>query len=1186
MQQRGEAPSKQLEKYINTFIDERSDIDELEVVFGGNLTRIDFENVIKKLKSLDFNSANPNGNYHLNIQNQFTDIKSGRTKVSAIRTTIKGITEIQEYCNENNINPAKASVSFMQKTTKKNLKRLLYPIRFDDFGFRVNYKEENMWKPHSRNVRSLLSEWDRTRKVFRLLKRFTFTNTNFPVIIDCSIVRSSKRQGNQLKFERSIEKSNVFNNPETYEIEIELEPSLIPKGKTVEEDKQIKSDVLKKVRQTIKIILSGIQGTNYPISYKEQRDTINDYMRVLHKDPEDRAVKNRDFVGPSSISLERSNIMPLDPNFIVANIRNPYTITEKADGTRKLLFINKGGNIYLIDVNMRVQFTGCNAKNKKFHNTIIDGEHVLHNKEGDFINQYLAFDIYYLNKQDVRHNPFIVEGELQNGRLILLKKCIDGLDMTRASNQALKITAKDFLYSDTENNAIFDNCKIILDRIKDGQFDYNTDGIIFTPADKGVGSDTIGEHLEPYKKTWKHSLKWKPPSHNSIDFLVTTVKTETGLDVIKNIFEKGDDVSSDTNLTQYKTIQLRVGFDENRHGYLNPCEDVIQDNMPKKDNRSNYKPVPFYPTNPTPKFPAYLCNMLLENNGTNSVMLIEDKTAVIEDETIVEFRYDQTRKKFWQWIPIKVRIDKTTDYRNGGSNYGNAYHVAQSVWSSIHNPVTEEMLSTGLGPDLIADGDVYYNKKETETTTRSLRDFHNLYVKRVLIMAASKHKGTLIDMSVGKAGDFSKWIAAELSFVFGLDLARDNIENRVNGACARFLNYRKQYKKIPSALFVNANSGLNIRSGEACFTEMGKRITRAIFGSGQKDEKQLGKGVFKQYGVGEDGFDVVSNQFSIHYFAESPEKFHNFLRNVSECCKVGGYFIGTSYDGKAVFDQLYKKEVGESITITSRAGERIWEITKQYEAPTFNNDASSLGYRIDVYQESINKTFPEYLVNYDYLISTMENYGFQMVEKEELIRMDLPSSVGGFEQLYTQMSLQIKNKKLKVNNIGTASRMSRYEKEISYLNKYFIFKKEREVNAETISKLLIRESPQYGEEEKINVSVVAEKPKIVKKKNKFKIKAPPPSQALQISEKIEELVKEPKLEEIVISPSPGIKISRKKRTAKIISKLEEPTVLPPDGIKISRKKRTAKIISKLEEPKLEELVVSPDGIKILPKTDT
>ena len=36
-------------------------------------------------------------------------------------------------------------------------------------------------------------------------------------------------------------------------------------------------------------------------------------------------------------------------------------------------------------------------------------------------------------------------------------------------------------------------------------------------------------------------------------------------------------------------------------------------------------------------------------------------------------------------------------------------------------------------------------------------------------------------MTVG-IGDLSKWIDAKLSFVYGIDVSKDNIENRIDGA--------------------------------------------------------------------------------------------------------------------------------------------------------------------------------------------------------------------------------------------------------------------------------------------------------------------------------------------------------------------------------------------------------------------
>ena len=38
------------------------------------------------------------------------------------------------------------------------------------------------------------------------------------------------------------------------------------------------------------------------------------------------------FIGPSSISLEVSNIIPIDGDSNIPNINNKYSVTEKADG--------------------------------------------------------------------------------------------------------------------------------------------------------------------------------------------------------------------------------------------------------------------------------------------------------------------------------------------------------------------------------------------------------------------------------------------------------------------------------------------------------------------------------------------------------------------------------------------------------------------------------------------------------------------------------------------------------------------------------------------------------------------------------------------------------------------------------------------------------------------------------------
>ena len=1082
-----------LNRYINTYLKSENIGDELEVRFGTKhwnpITQINFDNVIQKFKSLGFDVDNMNGSYHLNIQNEYTDANTGRARLSNIRTEIYNIHNIQQYCKTNNFNfnEPPDHISFTQKNYKVESENRLMPIDYNDFQFRVNYKVEKKLKSRFAIIQNMLQSWNSNKKTFRLIKRFTLTHDRYPLKVDCSIIKSSKKYPRSNRFipEYRIESSGVFDNNETYEVEIELMknhrnfPSM---EKTITEQTKIMIFYLKK---TIKQVLSALQNSNFPISYTEQEGILKDYMRILYKNkvPE-RRINSRDFIGPSSISLELENIRANMSDMSVSNIRNHYTVTDKADGMRKLLYIHKSGKCYLIDVNMNVQFSGNLCDSPEYFETIIDGEHILHDKAGKFINLFAAFDIYYIKKEDMRHHPFYkveVEGggESKTGqgnfngkkryRLEELSKTITDMSILPFIGKAppMKINRKSFKYG--LNNDIFKKCNEILKKHNEGLFEYEIDGLIFTPCDKGVGSNKIGEILAPKKKTWTASMKWKPPEFNTIDFLVTTKKIETGEDFIGTLFEDGSNFKSSSQVTQYKTLVLRVGFDENNplHGYLNPCEDVIQGRNPSPNDEKNggYKPVPFYPTEPSMNYPAYLCNIILEKTGGITHLLTEDKKQRFEDGMIVEFRFDKEADKYWQWKPIRVRYKKTAEFRAGGRNYGNAYHVAQSVWRSIHNPVTENIISTGYGiPDSVSIEDKYYDRKGAVSLTKSLRNFHNLYIKRKLIEGCSKRGDILIDQSVGKAGDLPKWIGSKLSFVFGLDIARDNIENRIDGACARYLNYKKRYSMMPDALFVRANSGLNIRSGDACFTDKGRLITRAVFGEGSKDETILGGGVYKQFAKGKDGFDIVSNQFSIHYFFENKLKLNNFLRNVSECCKLGGYFIGTSYDGKKLFQNLESKEVGESVKIIEQE-RKLWEITKRYDNVRLMDDETCLGYTIDVYQETINKTFSEYLVNYDYLVRILENYGFVPISKDEAREMNMPNSIGNFSEMFSKMEDDIRSGFIRRGNIKDALKMKAYEKKISFLNNYFIFKKVRDVNAREIAAALIGSQREADEPE-------------------------------------------------------------------------------------------------------------------------
>ena len=298
---------------------------------------------------------------------------------------------------------------------------------------------------------------------------------------------------------------------------------------------------------------------------------------------------------------------------------------------------------------MNIQFTGAETKNKDLYESILDGEHILYNKKGQFINLYAAFDIYFINNQNVtglafidnnkshNQNKHVKESAKKTAKKINYKniqkiaiddanqsikvndesssdeeEVIDDLKQDKpdkdkdeknmsatnkkiATNFRLNIlnsaikTLKH--YSLIENSSskinitlkkfyahnIFLGASTILNSVEKGLYEYNTDGLIFTPTNTGVASQTIGEAATNYKVTWNESFKWKPPEYNTIDFLVRFKKNDYGENIIGNIYENGINMQTHETRVNYYTLILHVGFDEKKHGYINPYNDLIND---------------------------------------------------------------------------------------------------------------------------------------------------------------------------------------------------------------------------------------------------------------------------------------------------------------------------------------------------------------------------------------------------------------------------------------------------------------------------------------------------------------------------------------------------------------------------------------------------------------------------------
>ena len=196
----------------------------------------------------------------------------------------------------------------------------------------------------------------------------------------------------------------------------------------------------------------------------------------------------------------------------------------------------------------------------------------------------------------------------------------------------------------------------------------------------------------------------------------------------------------------------------------------------------------------------------------------------------------------------------------------------------------------------------YYveNIKATDVD-KPLRDFHN-YNKRSLINAAihlfKKNDINVLDTSIGRGGDLNKYYPHDgfkdkkksIRFLLGLD-----ISSNINEAARRFY---QTYTNKGLSMFLQYDTSKSISNSDGLMNKDDKKYHDVLFTDNQtkvdKKYKQLGK----------KGFDLISSQFSFHYYFKDEDTLRGYLQNISSLLTKGGYFIGTCYDGVKIFNAL------------------------------------------------------------------------------------------------------------------------------------------------------------------------------------------------------------------------------------------------------------------------------------------
>jgi hypothetical protein len=335
-------------------------------------------------------------------------------------------------------------------------------------------------------------------------------------------------------------------------------------------------------------------------------------------------------------------------------------------------------------------------------------------------------------------------------------------------------------------------------------------------------------------------------------------------------------------------------------------------------------------------------------------------------------------------------------------------------------------------------------------------DFHNYWVKKKMLFDLFKNKNmTLLEIGCGQGGDLQKWIDNKFSIVLGVDNNEDNLVNSNHGAYKRMYDSMLQYRgnsKLDllkqSIMFLLLDGGVkwdfnvldDIKSSQF------NHLTKIAMGIVAK--KDISNPILKNmHNILNVGVDVVSCQFAIHYFFESSNKLDSFCYNLNKSMKDGGYFIGTSLDSALVNDSFVKN--GNTDVLKGVVNDKIvWQIQKKYNEYEHNSQGEeNLGKRVDVYVETINKIIPEYLVDFDLLTRKLKAYNIVLLDTtdpSEKVNVPSNAATGSFSSLWNLMDkYHINAEKFKHQSVVNALTMNETMKQFSFMNRWFIFKKQK-----------------------------------------------------------------------------------------------------------------------------------------------
>ena len=942
--------------------------DEFEIMFNNftsenSLTISQFHDVLKFMKSLS-NSKKLKLDKKITLDIVYSSESFNNSNIN-YRVTIEGLENINNIINLVNKknNNEIFSIILSQFCNDKNVSFIRKERKFSDvvdlknYDIRVRKSSENdinSIKDSKKIMDNLknLPYSEISKIVFRFKQRISLVlvdNSRETLLLDSTITQMTKNI------------NDIHSSNKKYEVELDY---------TIKNNEPVNEKIVKEINDKTIQLKKVLLKSNTIIS-KEERDLVlNKYKNITYGSNND-SIKYLYSMQPISAEV----------NHIVDNIPNSYSATDKADGAKKNIFI-MNGILYLIGNNLEVMKTDITV-DKSLDGTILEGEFIFIKESNKYL--LMLFDCLFDGKNDLRiesslkkrldkmhkilvkinHNKFYDYNEYK-GKFNLKKindhyqkeliTFFETINKELSTDKNIIISPKLFIHPfGAEHSEAFSYGHLIWTSCTENEkisCPYMLDGIIYTGLIQKYTNDKREQKFPTYK--------YKPPENNSIDVYVRFKKNKekgTFLEIFDNSLPnviKG---------TSYRVCELMVGEAVGSREIPTPF-------LPQFDNHEAYF--------------AVVDGVVRDIEGN-----------IVMNNTVLELAYNAKSNlpHKYRWQILRTRWDKTESVNKYNKRYGNYKTVADKTWKSMKEAVTIEEIKNLSEPSLYLNQrnilieridssnistktqDKYYQLQTN--LGKNMRQFSN-WIKSILIYTYCRgskvtpngkfKKKTILDIGSGRGGDIMKFFHARVKSVVGFDPNYENVYSTFDSLTSRYKDVSSRFPHFPKMTFIQGDGTvpLNAKSQKAKILNYSKESEKII-------DKVIGK----------NKFDIINSSFVIHYLFKDESSLKNMLNNIKTHLAPDGYVLLTLFDANQVMKLLDGKTSYTSY-YTDNEGKKnkYYEIKKKFDGNPKNKPGNAIDVHMSWISNDENTYLEEYLVNKEFMISSMESIGLKLVETD------------------------------------------------------------------------------------------------------------------------------------------------------------------------------------------------------------